>query len=335
MAADKKCAACDKPRGFGCPKYCVDCSIAYGKRKPEKPVCERCHGPKPRGVGRQYCDECRDLEKWKRKRLHAIHRRKTCSDCGGPKPPGSGRVRCPACVKGRREKVAVKAVRTCPDCGVNPVGTNRIYCEDCRELRARQSQDRRNAKMRMWRANTPPSKRRKAKAKAKPEPMVPVLQLGEALHRLGMRMAGIRLADTVESATCGHKEVCERAGIMERTAFGWRCGERDNTELRNAADVMSRVDLLWWDVWNTDTVRRHAFRATVYKNAKPDPTVSLGPLNAETFVQWNEHPKRMSPVGFKRVKLESTRYVDLGPDKVELRKIARKFEGSKPRRAAA
>lgn len=363
MADRKKCVRCNDPVARGCSKHCAKCS-----HKAVTPgICSRCYGPKPAQKGRQYCDECRDLEKWKNDRLKALHRRKTCSDCGGPKPPGHGRIWCPACVKRRRkERLTVQPVRICADCD-SPVGKRRTYCDDCRDLRARQSAERKKAKAKAWRAATPISKRRRTrKAKHKPEPMVLALQLGEAVYRCGLKAAGIRrvndelAAELLErqreavrkarerdeehdpkpracngSALIGHRDVCQRAGIFERTAFGWRSGEREKTSLSVATDVMARLDLLWWDVWNLDTVRKHKFKAVVYKNVKPDPGRDLGPWDADTICRWMEDPKAMAPAGFKRVTLKSKSYIDLGPDRQELRTIAKTFEGSRPRRAAA
>lgn len=67
------------------------------------------------------------------------------------------------------------------------------------------------------------------------------------------------------------RTVCDIAGIEERLVWAWRSGER-NVELATADTVLTRLDLLWWEVWSPESVRVPLFEVTVYewktKNAR-------------------------------------------------------------------
>jgi hypothetical protein len=242
---------------------------------------------------------------------------------------------------------APRPASLCVDCGVPIVGRG-PQAMRCFEHNAEHKRWRdREAKRKVWHdpekhaavlaAQREAKRRRRAPdleppRDVDPEPRVPVLPLGEALQRIALKMGRIHSCEGD-----GLSLVCKCVGLKERTVYGWRIGEREETRLSRAEDVMTHVGLEWWDVWNEDTVHKYVFRAVVYKNAKARRTGPLGPWNAETIPLWIKKPGdlKLRPVGIKRVRLESTRYVDLGPDHEELKQIAENFEGKCPRRAAA
>ena len=50
--------------------------------------------------------------------------------------------------------------------------------------------------------------------------------------------------------------VCEEAGCTSRNLRRWQAGHQPTVRLDTADTVLTNLDLLWWDVWNEQTVRR-------------------------------------------------------------------------------
>lgn len=54
------------------------------------------------------------------------------------------------------------------------------------------------------------------------------------------------------------ESVCKRAGISDRTYRDWRDGSRPTVKFDTADRVLTRLGVLWWEVWddqNTDAVQ--------------------------------------------------------------------------------
>lgn len=85
------------------------------------------------------------------------------------------------------------------------------------------------------------------------KPGLPSRPLADAVLRLAARSS---LAET-----------CKRAGIVERVVWRWRTGESGSQASLDLADqVLTRLGLCWWDVWNEDTVREPLFVVTTYES---------------------------------------------------------------------
>ena len=105
------------------------------------------------------------------------------------------------------------------------------------------------------------------------------------------------------------KTVCERAGIPERVITRWDLGEcNGNVELGLADQVMTRLDLFWWEVWTEDTVREPLFVVTTY------------------HAYW-KRDKVGDEYKLRRIKDRTIPYGDLGTDFWRLREIRRLLSG--------
>lgn len=80
-------------------------------------------------------------------------------------------------------------------------------------------------------------------ARSKRAGMLPARPLGLAIRRLSTRT--------------GHSEIelADIIGIDPRQIYRWGIGECPMVTLEIADLVMTRLGLLWWDIWNEDTVR--------------------------------------------------------------------------------
>lgn len=102
--------------------------------------------------------------------------------------------------------------------------------------------------------------------------------------------------------------MCERAGIPERVVARWHTGESGgNVELGLADQVMTRLDLFWWEIWTEETVREPLFMVTTYHTCMKKDASSI--------------PKR------RRVKDRTIPYGDLGTDFWRLREIRELMSG--------
>jgi hypothetical protein len=97
-------------------------------------------------------------------------------------------------------------------------------------------------------------------------------------------------------------------GISSRLLFAWRSGERQSQPLSAVDAFLVRGDLLWWEVYNEETVRRPIFTATSYRFER-------------------RRLKSGEPVVYRTV-AAVTPYGDVGPDWDVLRMVQETFEGA-------
>jgi hypothetical protein len=125
-------------------------------------------------------------------------------------------------------------------------------------------------------------------------PSVPSWPLVRALERA---------ANEEESATA----VCRRIGISERLYRDWRNRAGSGVCDFNSADkVLQALDLLWWEVYTEDTLRRYAITVGVYSRK------AVGTI------------KRRRRAWFR---MRATVAVDLGPDLETLAMVRYAFTG--------
>lgn len=89
---------------------------------------------------------------------------------------------------------------------------------------------------------------------------MPALQLALAIDGAAAREAG-----PVDENNHGGRlaAVCLRCELNERTVWAWRTGERPRVELAVADRVLVALELLWWDIWNEETVRKPLVAVTL------------------------------------------------------------------------
>lgn len=121
-------------------------------------------------------------------------------------------------------------------------------------------------------------------------PPLPAKQLAMVLENLDIRVPLVQL--------------CKRLGISDRTHRDWMSGHRLSAEFDTVDMVLTRLGLLWWEVWNEETTRLYAFTVTVYDYRR-------------------ERPGR----AIKRTRLRSYQRVDLGPDLEALKRVEYAFTG--------
>jgi len=96
--------------------------------------------------------------------------------------------------------------------------------------------------------------------------------------------------------------------------YGWRSGTRPKVSLSQADQVLTRLDMLWWDVWNETTVRTPIIRVLLYsQRTKRHP---------------NGHTNRVIERGLRD-------YGDRGPDLHTLNTIRNIWEGDAEEALAA
>jgi hypothetical protein len=153
----KSCMKCDQPKrpGRG-QKLCEDHhreSVEARRTRDPGMKCRKCGGDREQ-KGKQYCDDCRELALWERRRrkaARASRRRLPCSDCGNEKEAGHRRRYCDACTKKRAMKHKI-----CNNCRERPIRQKHAkYCAVCastvsiEKRRARQREYQRNLRERM------------------------------------------------------------------------------------------------------------------------------------------------------------------------------------------
>lgn len=103
--------------------------------------------------------------------------------------------------------------------------------------------------------------------------------------------------------------VCERADIPERILMRWRRGEGSGVvEFDHADRVLTRLGLLWWDVWNEDTVRESLFEVATYRMVRKR--------------------EKCSHYRMRRIKERTIPYGDLGTNYYRLREITALMTGA-------
>lgn len=99
----------------------------------------------------------------------------------------------------------------------------------------------------------------------------------------------------------------DRAGIHSRVLSGWRTGERPDVPFEQADAVLIALDVLWWEVFDEDTVRKPLITATRYV--------------------WRTKKLKDGTTGRYPLRNGTRRYGDDGPDLEALAQIQRAFEG--------
>lgn len=320
------CIGCGgpKPKGRGL-RYCETCG-----RKPcgdKQSPCHACGTTENKQPKTHYCDECKALREWRyqtRRRANKGRVRKPCEHCGGSKGPGTGKRLCASC------NAKLHALPLCRVCGEQPVrGLRKALCVACKkasEVRAREANARR---VRERYAADPQKFVRRAVENAQKRRSDPTYRAVEAekrrlryrlrQQRNGREVRQVRprvappvqskawlpgrpLAHAIDHMAEGSdlRTVCELAGIEERTVSAWRRGERD-LEMAAADTVLTRLDLLWWEVWSMESVRAPIFEVNVFA--------------------WQVKKRRNGSRLPMRLRLRTVPYGDIGPDVQKLREI--------------
>lgn len=60
-------------------------------------------------------------------------------------------------------------------------------------------------------------------------------------------------------------DVPDRLGVSSRLVSGWRSGAKQTVRFGRADDVLTRMGLLWWEVWGDDLARRPVLEARCYR----------------------------------------------------------------------
>ena len=101
------------------------------------------------------------------------------------------------------------------------------------------------------------------------------------------------------------EHVCKRADTSVRQVNRWRRGEQP-VSLNDADRALVKLNALWWDVYNPDTVREPLFVVHVYAHQMK---AVRGKLK------------------LRRVRARSVPYGDIGTDYAEINRIERLFVG--------
>lgn len=348
--APKPCERCGgaKEVGHGCCRYCLACKAAREEEHHRRTHCHHCGAEKSPGHGRKLCDachaetvalqpchvcgerkekvhgsrvclDCEEVAKWRTQQRRRARRglgRKPCRRCLRPKGPGVCRIYCDACIAARAREE--KAPRTCNKCHDRPVTTPLAkYCEPCREegRKRRREASTESARRRRARPGYKEPKRRPKSKTHRSDPRLPSRPLADAITRLIERE---RRDNPVMSdmgsggggVNSNQMIVIERlfreyeAGVRAYT--GWRAGERMTVSVAEADYVLMCAGWEWWDVWNEESVRRWRLRAQ----------------------RVTHRPRTASKKAYRHV--HETQFVgDLGPDLVELGRIADVFAGKR------
>ena len=319
------CIGCGgpKPKGRGL-RYCETC-----ERKPcgdRKSPCHACGSTENKQPKTHYCDDCKELREWRyqtRRRAAKYRNRKACEHCGGNKGPGTGQRLCQSC----HEKLY--ALPRCRVCKREPVrALRKQLCVACKEASDVRKREATAARMRARYAADPKMFIRRAVESAQRRKLDPVYRADQAEKRrlryrlrqqakgryvrhvrprvappeaikawLPGRPLALAIDRLAEDADLG--VICELAGIIDRLVTAWRRGER-NVEMELADKALTRLDLLWWEVWSEETVRVPLFEVNVYA--------------------WQMKMAR-GKRHRTRVRLRCVPYGDQGPDEQKLREI--------------
>ena len=325
----KPCSKCGgpKPPGRGL-RYCAEC-----ERKPDYNEPTQCHGcgSTDKRPKRQYCDECKALREWRlqtRRKAKRARTRKPCERCGRDKGPGRKKRICDRC------RAARDAGPICRNCRQNPVRRPLAnLCEPCaigaaerRRVRHRESERRR-------RSRDTEAERERARERARKRAADPIkhahdLETRRMRYRINAAREGreqrpqrhLVVASTQETlpsaplvavidraaARTDIPTVCDLLGLHERQASRWRRGEQPAIPFDVADQVMTTMDVLWWEVWNEDTVRKPVLVVRLYQR--------------KTKLSHGRH------VSF-RVCTRTIPYGDQGPDRATLAEIDRMMSG--------
>lgn len=321
----KPCVGCGgvKPKGRGL-RYCEAC-----ERKPVRVGQTPCHGcgsTENKRPMTHYCDECKALREWRyktRRRAGQRQNRKPCEHCGGRKGPGHGQRLCAACHEKlltlppcrvcKREPVRALRMRLCAECKEKSVERKRQasarnarerYAADPQKFVRRATESARRRKLDpAYRAEYAEKRRLRYRLRqqAKGRQIRQVRPRGAPPQAIKAWLPGRPLAQVIDGLAedVGLCTVCEVAGIEERSVTAWRRGER-SVSMEVADTVLTRLDLLWWEVWSEGSVRVPLFEVNVFA--------------------WQMKSLRGRRVR-TRVRLRCVPYGDLGPDEQKLREV--------------
>lgn len=155
----KPCKRClgDKGDGRKGAKYCEPCAaivtkeLKDGRRVADRDPCEKCGDPKRGGHGQRYCDECYNLEVWRREKKKRYTPPKLCIGCGVKHVKGK-RWKCDDCRT---------FVRICERCPEPARGKYKKLCGSCYY----DAMQKRNENKREWEKKNPKSYPYKKKKK--------------------------------------------------------------------------------------------------------------------------------------------------------------------------
>lgn len=101
--------------------------------------------------------------------------------------------------------------------------------------------------------------------------------------------------------------VCARVGVADRILARYRNGAWPTVGLSKADGILVELGLLWWEVWNEQTVRKPVLEVTHWVLRE------RSPKGKRTYVS--------------RERTRATRYGDAGPDLAALERVRHAFEG--------
>lgn len=321
-ATRKPCARCgsEKPRGKA-RRLCDSCEPLDRRLEDGTKACRNCGAPGKYARRAHYCADCRELKDWERDRKRSARYAKTrlpCRGCGRSKGPGRKHY-CDACRRGRELQ---RRTRTCrgEGCTATVTEKGRRLCPACREagrLRTLQRSREWEAELRRdpvrsalrkrqfaaARVRAAERARRERRERARHRPVVPAAPMAAALLRAAARREDVFLSsEPTATARGGVQLLCEDLGLQQRVMRRWTAGETDVMALDRADELLLRLGLLWFDVWNEDTLRRPALVAVRYR------------LQDKAGVR-------------RRVRCGSRSYGDLGPHREALEATRIAFEG--------
>jgi hypothetical protein len=147
------------------------------------------------------------------------------------------------------------------------------------------------------------------------------------LALLGMRLARRLAAEFVYDEEAAYNHAAMLMGVHSRTLYSWRVQARQTVDVDSADDAAWRVDALWWDVFNEDTVRTFALEVGHFtmrkKRVKSDNRKRK--FGCPCLGKRVDIPR--PPSGRYRERVGTTLLGDLGPDRETLAAVERAFTG--------
>lgn len=321
----RTCSKCHGPKEAGRGlRYCLSC-----ERKPNRPAntktpCHACGERENKQPRRHYCNECLELRRWlaeRKSKTRKVLVRRPCRGCGGRKEPGHGQQFCakcrtlhaqpPVCQRCQVQPVRAKFKRLCAAC-VSEAAVE--YRRRERERGRKRARDRELTRAYRRRLKQDParhahdleSQRLRHRLRALREgrqPRVIAVPVERRVWVPGQPLAAALDRLALESDL---EAVCELAGVSCRQVTRWRRGEQ-GVSTNDADLVLTGVHLLWWDVWNEDSVRTPLFEVCVYT--------------------WQIKTMRNGTSAARRVRVRVAPYGDAGPDAARLAEIAALMSG--------
>lgn len=323
----KPCRGCGGPKQPGRGRRLCDTC----ERLPHPPTlptpCHACGTRENKRPKRRFCDDCKVLRDWRkqtRTKSRNLIVRRPCPRCGRRKSAGKGKQYCDACQAANRQPAL------CRNCRTNPVrGPRKRICVECHEeskQRAREYEAQRALRLTREGRAQPVKRASYLRMRNDPERWARALETRrlryhlqavrqgreirsrhtplEAQFDLPARPLALVFAELAETSDLG--TICMAASVLERAVSRWRTGAVETIAFTEADEILTALDLLWWEVWREDTVRRPLFVVHVYAHQ----------LKTKKGVA-----KRY------RVKQHRLHYGDAGPDSVALAEIAARMSG--------